>query len=153
MNFFRATGAALAALIAAGLAVLLALAVGFMWVFGVGWFTDATANRQGETQKKQQIEGNGAYRIGAYDHFFDLCSSVQTLEDQIRVTQDQLKLDPDPDRKLQLQANLSAQQNQRFSAINQYNADARKSYTLGQFKASDLPFKLDKTNYNTECTV
>ncbi len=78
---------------------------------------------------------------------------MQTFEDQIRVTQGQLKLDPDPDRKLQLQANLSAQQNQRFSAINQYNADARKSYTLGQFTDSAQPFKLDKTNYNTECTV
>ena len=146
-----------AGLIVVGIALfLIALLVfGSMWVFGYGAFTDATANRQGETQKKHQVEGNGSYRIAAYDHFFDLCASVQAAEDKIQAQKDELDGKPAPDAQRAdiLRANINALSSTRAESIRQYNQDARKSYTLGQFKSSDLPFQLDIHAKETSCTA
>lgn len=38
--------------------------------------------------------------------------------------------------------NYIAQLNSRNDAANQYNVDAEKSYTVGQFKASSLPYQI-----------
>lgn len=144
----KAGGAVLAALL--GLVVIL-LVIGLVGVFGLGWFTDTTADRTGKTQQEQQINGNGSYRIAAYDHFYDLCAQVQTEEQSIRNLQNELKTTTDATRKTVIPASITALENNRASDINQYNADARKSYTLGQFKSSDLPFQLDITEENTTC--
>lgn len=140
-------------LLAGAAAIVLALLLASMWVFGYGLFTDATANRQGETSKKQQVEGNGSYRIAAYDHFYDLCAGVRTSEEAIDSFRAELATTTDPSRKTVLNASITAQRANRADAINQYNADARKSYTLGQFKSSDLPYELDTTAKETTCTA
>lgn len=128
------------------------LAIGLVGVYGFGWFVDHTADRSGKTQVKQNINGNGQYRIGAYNHFYDLCASVQTKEASIANLQQELKTTADPQQKLQIPTDIVALQNARADAINQYNADAHKSYTLGQFRASDLPFQLSLVEDHTQCT-
>jgi uncharacterized protein HemX len=139
----------------AGLAVvavlLLALGIGLVGVYGFGWFTDATVNRQGQTQKELQVEGNGSYRIAAYNHFFDLCAAVQTDEQSIANLESELKTTTDSTRKAVLPASITALRNKRADDINTYNADSHKTYTLHQFKASDLPFQIDPTQELTTC--
>lgn len=137
---------------AAALAVV--VVIGLMWVFGWGFMAQTTAPWRGETDKKERVEGSGSYRIAAYDHFFDLCSSVQTKEASIENLRAELKADPPPSeqRKTVIQASLSALMNSRAEAINEYNADARKEYTKGQFRDSDLPFQLRMKELNTTCT-
>ena len=44
-------------------------------------------------------------------------------------------------------ANIAANQSVRAEGINQYNADASKSYTEGQFKSSRLPYQLPAGPY------
>lgn len=120
--------------------------------FAGWWFSNATANTRGNVDKTNQINGNGSYRIAAYDHFFDACAAVQNDEAAIRITQDELATHPDAARVLQLQTNLSAQKLQRATDINQYNVDARKAGTLGQFRSSNLPYQIDASEASTSCT-
>lgn len=134
-------------------AVVVLIVVGLVGVYGFGWFQRGTADFRGRTNQINQVNGNGSYRIAAYDHFYDLCAGVQTDEARIASTQRDLKLTTDPARKMQLEANLSAQQNTRAGDINQYNADARKAATEGQFRASDLPYQLDINAEETTCTA
>ena len=103
-------------------------------------------------EKKQVIKTNDVnYRIPAYDHFFNLCASIQAREDQI----DNMQLldDNDPTKS----TNIVGLQNLRQSDIRQYNADATKEGTLGQFRASNLPYYIDPAAYTgenkTSCSV
>jgi hypothetical protein len=139
--------------IAAGL--LAVLVVGSIWVagiFGFGWLSNETADFRGKVAQHNQIEANGAYRIAAYDTFYNECASVQTAQAAITNTEIALKATTDPARKVQLQANLLALKNTLAQAVAQYNVDARKAGTLGQFRASDLPFTIDQTEEIT-CTA
>ena len=145
----------ISALMIGVIAILVTLAVGAVGVFGFGWFRQSTADFRGETQKKEQVEANGAYRIAKYDHFFDLCASVQSNESSIKNLQAELNGPPAPSesRVAQINASITALRNQRAESINQYNVDAAKDYTSGQFKASKLPFKLYINAEETTCVA
>jgi hypothetical protein len=139
-------------LIAGVFVVVTCLVIGSMFVFGFGLFSQKTANFRGETSKRNRVEANGAYRIAAYDHFFDLCAGVQTKEATIKALLDEKKAGTTPERLTIIAASLTGLRSGRASDINQYNVDARKSYTLAQFRASDLPFTLDPLATETTCT-
>jgi len=143
------------AIVVGVIVVVVLLAVGAVGVFGFGWFRQGTADFRGETDKKEQVEGNGSYRIAAYDHFFNLCASVQSNETSIANLQQELDGTPPPsaERASQLRASITAQRNQRGESINQYNVDAAKDYTLGQFQSSKLLYHLDTTKEKTECVT
>lgn len=129
------------------------LLVASMVVFGFGWFSQKTANFRGETAKREVIEANGALRAAAYDHFFDLCARVQATEASVTNLLDEREVTTDPQRLTIIAATITALRNNRAETITGYNADSRKSYTIGQFKASDLPFKLDINDKETTCTA
>lgn len=126
------------------LIVLGAIALGIRWIF---------AGPTGQVEAREQTLGSGSYRIQAYDHFFNLCASVQTTEGQIGSLEQELKTKPSKARVEQIQASLTAIRSNRIASINQYNADAAKSYTIGQFKDADLPFSLDPTTKETTCVL
>jgi hypothetical protein len=135
--------------------IVVVIVVGLVGVFGFGWFSNSTANFRGNVAKKNLVEANGNYRIAAYDHFFDLCAGVQSDEASIKNLQDELQGSPAPDaqRITVIQASITALKNARATAINQYNVDAAKSYTEGQFRSSHLSFKLDLNAQETTCTA
>lgn len=150
----EATGLGVLGILSIIVAGAVVIGLSIMYVFGVGFFTDATADRQGETQKKQQVEGNGAYRIAAYDKFFDDCASIQSTEGQIKIQKQQLASTTDAGQRSIITTNVTALESIRVSAISQYNADARKSYTSGQFRSSDLPYRIDpSSDMETSCTA
>jgi hypothetical protein len=125
--------------ILAGLAIL-AVVMLAVWgiAFGFRWFTAAP---KGKLQAREQIQ-SGDNRIQAYNHFFDLCASVQTLDQALNQSYDQLKTATTSDDKTRIETNIGAQLNSRNDAANQYDADSHKSYTVGQFKASSLPYSI-----------
>lgn len=106
----------------------------------------------GKVQARQQIQ-SGNYRIAAYNHFFDLCASVQTKEATIAALQQELATRPPESRIEQINASITANVAGRADDINQYNADAEKDYTLAQFRASKLPFQLDPRTKETRCAL
>lgn len=109
----------------------------------VGWFIKyQTADIRGKVDANEKIKADGNFRIGAYDRFYDQCASVQAIELQLRAAQEEAKINKDPRRAGQIRINITGLTNARADAVTSYNGDARKSYTSGQFKASDLPSEL-----------
>jgi len=130
--------------------ILLALAaVVILTLLGLGW-RYILADPKGKVQAQEQIK-SGPSRIAAYNHFFDLCAAVQSDESAMQSLRDEMKTDPPPSRVTQINASLTALRSARAEKINQYNADARKDYTIGQFKSSGLPFTLVLTQEVTRC--
>lgn len=145
---FRGFGA----LITGGVAVLLALILfGSMWIFGWGMFQRATADFRGETAALEQIKADPNSRITAYEHFFNLCTAVQSHEGTILALEEELAGDPSDSRREQIQGAITANKSQRDALIRRYNNDANKDYTAGQFRDADLPDQLNINKEVTEC--
>lgn len=75
-NTLKAIGAVIGSAILVG-----AIVVGIATAAGaIQW---GTADIRGKLDAREQIHANGSYRIDAYDHFFNLCASVQTNEQNL----------------------------------------------------------------------
>jgi len=142
-------GKTIAAFLAFVVVVGVVMCVG---VFGFGWFARSTADFRGRTAQIERVQGNGNYRIAAYDHFFDLCAQVQTTEASITNLRTERTSAGDV-RAAQIDANITALSNARAGLINQYNADASKTDTQAHFLASDLPYRLDINAKETTCAA
>lgn len=113
-----------------------------IWGFGV-----ATAGIYGRGEARKQIQ-SAEMRIPAYNHFFDLCASIQGNEAQIDALEQELEHHSSGSKDhARVLANIAGVTAARQRAIAQYNADARKDYTIGQFRDSDLPYQLDTAEY------
>lgn len=132
--------------------VLMVFATVVIVIGAVGLLRWVTAEPRGKLQAREQIQ-SGNSRISAYNHFFDLCASVQSDEAAITSLREELTTGPSESRRGQIQATLTALRSARAEKINQYNADARKDYTIGQFRSSGLPYTLDITAEATACGI
>jgi len=115
----------------------------------------ALSDHIGKGNAEIQINSAGS-RIVNYDHYFNLCASVQNAEASIDAQTDLLKTTTNDDEKGRINANIAALQTVRATGINQYNADSGKEYTEARFKASNLPYRLDTASYkagseHTQC--
>lgn len=139
--------------VAAVIALVLVLVLASMWIFGWGFVQRSTADYRGGTDATNKVHADGDYRISAYEHFYNICGAVQTKEDEIANAKDELGTDPGEDRAGQIQSNITALRNKRAELINEYNTDAAKTDTKANFKASDLPYRLDVDTKETQCTA
>lgn len=117
-------------------------------VFGIRW---VTADPVGRLEAREQIL-SGQNRIRAYNHFFDICASVQAVEQALQASLDELSatqsaIPPNADNVVRIQTNITGLRATRARAVAQYNADASKDYTDGQFLSIKLPYQLDATPY------
>jgi hypothetical protein len=114
-----------------------------------------TADVRGKVAANEQIKANPGFRITAYNHFFDQCAAVQTLEAAIAASEAELARTTAERERGRILANITGQIALRANAVNQYNADSTKSYTVGQFKASNLPYTLSLVipEGGTQCVV
>lgn len=106
----------------------------------------ATAGLVGRGQAHIAIQ-SGSNRIAQYNKFFNICASVQSLEDRIDQQTEALKQTSNPTDQQRIRDNLAGIRGLRSEAINQYNADASKDYTDGQFRSSKLPYQLPTASY------
>lgn len=120
-------------------------------VYGGGFLQRMTADFRGETSQIEQTQADANYRISAYDQFYDKCSGVQSLESKIKNLTGELEATDEEKRKSVLNTSITASKNKRAEMINEYNADARKEATRGQFRASDLPYELSEDEEETSC--
>jgi TPR repeat protein len=129
-----------------GVAVLVVVTIAAIAgiAFGIRW---VTAGPKGALEAREQIK-SGPSRIAAYNHFFDLCASVQSDEARLDAQRDELA-SATGDDVARIHANIAGLMSDRAEAINEYNADAEKGYTIGQFRASKLPFQLSTDAYTT----
>lgn len=126
-----------------GASILLIATIFLVSVYGFGFLQRGTADFRGETGQIEQTKANSDYRIAQYDHFYDSCASVKSIESKINNMQDELEGTEEEQRKIVLNTSITASKNKRAELIESYNADARKEATRGQFKASDLPYELN----------
>jgi len=124
-----------------------------VWGFGV-----ATAGIFGRGEARKQIQ-SAEFRIEAYQHFFNLCASIQGNEGQIDELTQQLDQFERGSREYNITSvSLTGVKGARHQAIAKYNQDAFKEYTEGQFRDRDLPYQIPDTNYpkgggKTVCAV
>jgi hypothetical protein len=138
------------ALIALGIvAIIVAIIVG---AYAIQW---STAEVRGNVAANEAIKANPQFRIEAYERFFNQCASIQGLEAQLAAQMVELEAKPTEKRRLQIATNITALTGARGEAVAQYNADARKSYTAGQFRSNSLPYELPTLmpEGGTQCTV
>lgn len=131
--------------------LIVLMVFGSMWIFGWGFFQRATADFRGETAALEQIKADPNSRISAYEHFFGLCTAIQGHEDTIRALRTELDGNPSDSRAEQIRGAITANQAARDTKIRQYNNNAAKDFTVGQFRDADLPERLDVDEEVTEC--
>lgn len=125
-------------------------------VIAVGWaWTYTTASTAGKVSARKTIQ-SGPFRIAAYQHFFQLCSSIQGLEGTLDAQTSALA-DATGDERDRIRANVAGIEGARAQAIAQYNAEARESYTIGQFRSKQLPYQIPTAPYvkgeHTSCNA
>lgn len=128
----------------AGIVAIIGIGIGFM--FASGTFKKSTANWRGDVKATEQTQANGQYRIANYNHFFDMCASIQADEERIK------NLEEAATDSVKDQTTLTAVKNSRAEKITRYNADAAKEATMGQFRDSGLPYEIRQEG-ETECHV
>lgn len=112
-----------------------------------------TADTRGKISANERIKADPNFRIAAYDRFFDLCSAIQGDEGRISSQQELLTSTTSASRREQISANIAALKGSRIAKIQRYNADAARNYTIGQFRDSDLPYRLNANDKETECAI
>jgi len=119
--------------------------------FAAGWFT---AGPNGKLAARKQIL-SGPNRIVQYDQFFTLCVAAQTAESAISASRQALSLTKNEDDRTTILTNITANQVNRQEAVLEYNQNALKHYTNGQFRASNLPYQLPIKSPpgGTQCAV
>lgn len=133
-----AQGASLAVVSIVG-TFALALMIGLIGVYGFGWFQRETANYRGQTQAIEQTKADADFRLYSYNTFYDLCSSVQSLEDRIGYAEAKVEVNGSADAQTELDALLS----RRSQLIRDYNSKASRDFTEGQFRSNDLPYQIN----------
>ncbi|MEU6362246.1 hypothetical protein [Streptomyces albidoflavus] len=136
--------------IALGLLALALLIAGGIFVSGA--IKRGTADWRGETDKRERTTASGAFRQATYEEFFNLCASVQTAEASIKNTEEELATNPSAERAEKLRTTLTAQRNTRAGSITRYNALANEEHRAA-FQAATLPYQLDLTAKETQCTA
>lgn len=120
------------------------LVLGFLVIVILGgWFWRYyTAPIEGRVGAQQQIQ-SAEQRITAYNYFFDLYGAIKSYDGALKALQEQLLQVSGPEEKDRVLATIAGLKGQKARAIEQYNVDARKSYTIGQFKDWSLPYQLE----------
>src|SRR3546814_12836279 len=94
-------------------------------MFATGTIQKWTADWRGDVKVKEQTKANAAWRIGSYDSFFALCSSVQSDEDSIRNLEEELDAkETTDDRKGKLRQTIPAPKNTRAETVRDFTAQA-----------------------------
>ena len=123
-------------LIGVGIVATIALVAGGAWA--IRYFTAPIEGRVGAQERIQ----SAPHRIVAYNHFFDLCAGVRADEVALDAQMEQLQATTDAFQGARVRTNITGLIGHRASLIEEYNANARKDYTEGQFRDSDLPYQL-----------
>lgn len=123
-----------------GLGVAGVVVAGIVIAIGAWAFSWFAAPYQGKLAARQQIQ-SGNYRIQAYQQFFSECASVTTAEENLKQFYSDLKAAKGAD-KSRIETNITANVVDVNDAINTYNQQAQQSYTVGQFRASSLPYSI-----------
>ena len=121
--------------------VFIVLISSALWAFGV---FSSPIKGAGDAFKQQQSSTN---RIVSQQRFEDLYQEVEAADRKLGPAKAALKADPDSQIK---QTEFTGLQNYCIDVVADYNAEARK-YLSSEWRAIDLPQKIDSFNTATDC--
>ncbi|MFJ5156348.1 hypothetical protein ACIQCF_33270 [Streptomyces sp. NPDC088353] len=121
-------------------------------IYAFGGVSQLTAPFRGETDKRNRTEGSGAFRLSAYEEFYDLCAATQTAEQQLKALQDELDDKPSADRAERIRTSITAVKASRAESITTYNSKASQEHRQA-FQDTNLPARLDITAQETQCAA
>lgn len=127
-------------------------AVGVVLTLVSGGTSWVTAPFRGAVDAREETVADGDYRNATYNHFYNLCTSVQAAEDSIENLETEVDGGVSSDREARIHQAITAQRNARSESIREYNA-ASQQETKEFMKDSKLPVTLEVTNYDTVCTL
>lgn len=133
-----------------GIVVVVIVLMGLISLGSLAW-RYMTAELKGRVGAEEQLE-SAPSRIANYEHFFDLCASIQRKEAKIIAQTDNLELAEADKERRRIRQNIAALKGARAGDIARYNADASKQYTRARFLSSDLPYRIDPRADRTTCT-
>jgi len=115
-----------------------------------------TAPLRGVVKVQEAVQASAEFRIFSYEHFYDLIAAINAEEAQYDSQWELLQTtEEEAESYSRIQRNLAAIKASIERFKRQYNADAAKEQTRGQFKDSELPFqiKVEPHEYGerTEC--
>lgn len=132
------------------LVIVVFLAVIWILVAAVWGLGVATAGIYGRGEAYKEIQ-SADFRIQAYQTFFNQCASIQGLEGQIDELTAILGQYEQGSREYKITlTSIAGAKGARHQAIAKYNNDAQKSWTEGQFRDKNLPYRIMDTNYPGE---
>lgn len=112
-------------------------------LIGGGWaFRYFTAPIEGRVTAQEQIQ-SAPMMITAYNHFYDLYAAIKSYDPMIQAQKDILAQTTSETDRSRILINIAGITAQKARSIQQYNADAQKEYTIGQFKDKSLPYRLN----------
>lgn len=124
--------------------VILGILLGMVIVVGSVWVVQYyTAPVRGTIGAYEQIQ-SGPMRIASYNYFFDLYAAIQSYTGSLTALQEELDQVQTPSERERILSTIAGLKGQRARAIAQYNADAQKDYTIGQFRSWSLPYHLEE---------
>lgn len=128
-----------------GFVVITALAVG-SWGMATG-FKYLTADPAGRAEAEVKIK-SADFRIHYYEHFYELLKDINGAEAQWDTQWDLLQLqNPESETYQKTLRNLAVIKAQIYRLKVTYNADAAEVETKGQFRANELPERVDTSEH------
>mgnify|MGYP006274476823 CR=1 FL=1 len=117
--------------------------LGLVLLIGGGWaFRYYTAEMRGTIEAEEDIQ-SADYRVYSYDHFFNMYADIQAFDDQIKNQEELIETLTDEEEIQRYRKNINALKNQKAAVVREYNADARREETAGQFRDDGLPYQIE----------
>ena len=130
--------------------LVIAAVVGIIYV--TGGIMSSTADFRGEVDERERVEADGGNRVAQHNEFFELCSDIQTANEQIKNFEDRLEMGGLTDtQKRQLQDGLFATEQTKEGLVAKYNTRANNEDMQGLFRDSELPSHIDSDDMEVEC--
>jgi FlaG/FlaF family flagellin (archaellin) len=146
----RPVRTAASATVRTGVVVAVAIAVVLALSAAVWWFGVKTSDVKGRGDA-EVVKNEAGNRIRAQEGFEQKFANIKAADQNINVTAEALKSDPD---SVKLKTELQGQKQACNALVAAYNAASRK-FTQGEFRAADLPFELNvdaaSTKPETDC--
>ncbi len=125
-----------------GITVALVGGLYLFLVYFTGTLSMQTADFRGDVGEKERVVADEDYRISNRDWFFTQCQAIAAKQDNIAITEQQIKT-ASGGYKQQLLGAKAAEQKELNSLVQEYNARAANEQSGGQWKDDELPAEIN----------
>lgn len=123
----------------------------YFLIYGVTQIQMDTAERRGQAGERERVIADPDRRVALREEFYDLCSTIESQNQQIENQEALINATADEDEKQKLRAGLVGIQNTRAENIEEYNSKAANDETRGFLRSTELPAQIDEDEEEVQC--